>query len=234
MDIFEQLSPPAIHGELEAGRAASVRKELVRLAKSIQVSTFDQATLFHEVQTNSYFLKWGYASLGEYATKELGIKERKAQYLAKIVKVCTDLGLNREAYEPAGISKLREIVTLDPKGFHFDNEENKNYPLDELMVDLILDAPEMTLQQVKDKVAEYKGQVGKERIVMRNFGITESCWEHTIAPALELAARKLGSAGRDEAGNAVEYSMGAKLEIICASFMQDPNNFMEDSEIPNE
>lgn len=216
-----------IVGEAVAGRAAAVRQDLQRLTANMQQDTFTLADLFYEAQANAYYLGWGYESLGDFAVRELGIKERKAQYLARIVKVCRDVGVSRKNYEPAGISKLREITTLESEGFYFDKEKNQNFPLDEIIVDLILDAPEMTMQEVKDKVAKLKGQEGEHRQVVRSFGCTQSCWDNVIKPALELAARKLGSAGRDESGNAVEYSDGAKWEIICVSFLQDPNNLLE-------
>jgi hypothetical protein len=226
VSIEDQINPPAIHGEQVAGRSATVRKHLMSLSINVQASTFDQAVLFFEAQTNSYYLEWGYESLGEYAVRELGIKERKAQYLARIVKVCQDVGVERKNYEPAGVSKLREITTLDPNGFYFDGAQN--HPLDELIVDLILDAPDLSFSEVEDKVAIYKGQTKENRMVLRNYKVTQSCWDNVVKPAMELARKKLGSAGRDEAGNAVEYSDGAVLEIICVSFMQDANNFLPD------
>lgn len=234
MSLEQQLNPPAVYGEAVAGRSAMVRKHLMSLSVNMQHSTFDLADLFYEAQTSAYFLEWGFSSLGEYATRELGIKERKAQYLARIVKVCRDVGVARKDYEPAGISKLREISTLDPDGFFFDKEKSTNLPLDEIIVDLILDAQELTMQQVKDKVDLLKGQVGENKQVIRNFGCTQSCWDNVIHPALELAARNLGSASRDDSGNAVEYSEGAKWEVICASYLQDPNNLLEDEDESGE
>jgi hypothetical protein len=234
LSLEEQLNPPAIYGEVVAGRASTVRKDLQRLTASMQHSTFDLADLFYEAQREAYFLQWGFDSLSEYAIKELGIKESKARYLSRIVKVCRDIGVARKDYEPAGISKLREITTLDPDGFFFDTEKNQNFPLDEIIVDLILDAPDLSLQEVKDKVDLLKGQVKENKQVLRTFGITQSCWDNTIEPALEMAARKMGSAGRDASGNAVEYSMGAKLEVICASFVQDPNNYMPEPDESKE
>jgi hypothetical protein len=223
-----------IVGEAVAGRSHTVRKQLASLAGNITTRTFDLADLFYEAQANAYYLEWGFASLGEYASGELGIKERKAQYLARIVKVCRDVGVERKNYEPAGISKLREIATLDPDGFFYDKEKGQNFPLDELIVDLILDAPDMTLQQVRDRVDLFKGQTGENKQVVRSYGVTQDCWDRVIKPAIELARRRLGSAGRDEAGNATEYSDGACMEIICASFSQDPNNYEDEPDESGE
>jgi hypothetical protein len=218
----------AIYGEVEAGRASIVRKHLMSLIGHVTTKTFDMAELLYEAQAHAYYLQWGYASLGEYAAKELGLKERKAQYLSRIVKVCRDVAVERKNYEPAGISKLREIATLDPDGFFFDKDKNQNFPLDEIIVDLILDAPDLSLQEIKDKVDFLKGQVGDNRQVVRSYGVTQSTWDNVIKPAMEMARKKLGSAGRDDSGQAQEYSDGACMEIICASFVQDPNNYMEE------
>ena len=235
MNFENQLNPPALYGEAVAGnRATTVRKDLQRLTANMQHSTFDLADLFYEAQANAYYLEWGFASLGEYASGELGIKERKAQYLARIVTVCRDVGVERKNYEPAGISKLREIATLDPDGFFYDKEKSQNFPLDELIVDLILDAPDMTLQQVRDKVDLWKGQTGENKQVVRSYGVTQDCWDRVIKPAIELARRRLGSAGRDEAGNATEYSDGACMEVICISFLQDLNNTLLESDESDE
>ena len=146
-----------IVGETVAGRASTVRKDLQRLTAKIQHSNFDLAELLYEVQTNAYYAQWGFSDAYQYAMTELGIKERRVQYLVRIVRVCKQIGLKRETFEPAGISKLREITTLDPDGFYFDKEKNQNFPLDELIVDLILDAPELTMQQVKEKSRYFKG-----------------------------------------------------------------------------
>lgn len=224
--MYEQV----IVGEAVAGRAATVRKDLLRLTERMQRDTFDLAELLYEVQKNDYYLQWGFSDIYKYAQAELNVKERRVQYLTRIVKVCTDVGVARKDYEPAGISKLREISTLDPDGFFFDKEKNTNLPLDEIIVDLILDAPDMTTKQVEAKVDLLKGQVGENKQVVRSFGCTQSCWDNVISKALELAARKLGSAGRDTAGNAMEYSEGAKWEIICASYLQDPNNLLEEED----
>jgi hypothetical protein len=234
MALEHQLNPPAIYGEAVAGRAATVRKDLQALTAKMQRDTFDLADLLFEVQEKDYHLQWGFENIYEYATTELGVKERRVQYLTRIVKVCREVGMSRKNYEPAGISKLREISTLNPTDFFYDKVKEQNFPLTELIVDLILDAPDMTLQQVSDQVDLWKGQTGENKQVVRNFGCTQSCWDHTIKPALELAAKKLGSAGRDVSGQAVEYSEGAKWEIICASYLQDPNNYEDEPDESGE
>jgi hypothetical protein len=221
---FSAINPLEIHGEQVAGRAACVRKQLKDLSTDAKSSTFDLADLLFEAQENSYAEAWGFASLTDYASKELGLKPRKAQYLAHTVKVCLEVGLKREQFELAGISKLREICTLNPEGTYWNAAEHVSEPLAEHIVRLILDHYKLNLEQVKDEVLRLKGRTGVDRPVLRTTSYPKSVWENVIKPARELARRLLGSSGRDDEGNAKEYSDGACDEMIFASFLADVNN----------
>lgn len=232
--MIENLNPPAIHGEQVAGRAARVRKTLKDLSSQRKTSNFDLADLLHEAQENNYYSEWGYASLPDYAAKELGLKPRKAQYLARITKVCWAVGLTRAQYEPVGTSKLRGICTLDPKGKFYNTAEHVNEPMDEHIVRLILDSDTMTVEEVEDEVLRLKGRTGPDRPVIRSTSYVKSVWDNVIKPARELARQVLGSAGRDDGGNAKEYSDGACDEIIYAAFLADPSNGPEPQELPTE
>jgi hypothetical protein len=236
-EIINLSSPPAIYGEQVAGRAARVRKQLKDLSADVKSSTFDMADLLFEAQENNYPTAWGFASLADYAAQELGLKERKAQYLARITKVCLAVGLKRVQYEPSGISKLREICTLDPEGTYWNNTEHVSESLDEHIVRLILDSDKMNVDQVKMEVARLKGQVGKDRRVLRSYSTDITTWTNVIDVAIERARKFLGSKGRDDGGNAKEYSEGECYECICAAFNADPN-YDEDPgdkpEVPTE
>jgi hypothetical protein len=226
---MNELNPPAIHGEPIAGRAAKVRRQLLDLSADVKSSTFDMAELLFEAQENNYLPGWGFASAIEYGAKELGLKKRKVQYLTRLVKVCRAVGMKREQYEPAGTSKLREITTLNPEGSYFNVVEHKNEDLAEHIVRLILDSDRMTTDQVKLEVARLKGQVGKDQRVVRSYSTDITTWQNVIDVAIERARRWLGSKGRDEEGNAREYSEGECYECICAAFNADLN-YDEDPE----
>lgn len=213
-----------IVGEQVAGRAARVREKLKDLTNDVKSSTFDLADLLFEAQENNYPSQWGFASTVEYGREELGLKKRKVQYLTRITKVCRQVGLKRERYEPSGTSKLREICSLNPDGSYWNVAEHVSEPLDEHIVRLILDSDKLNVEQVKLEVAKLKGQIGKDRRVFRSYSTDITTWTNTISTAIETARRMLGSKGRDEEGNAREYSEGECYECICASFNADPNN----------
>ena len=213
-----------IVGEQIAGRAARVREQLKDLTSDIKASTFDVADLLFEAQENNYPAAWGYASTVEYGREELGLKKRKIEYLTRITKVCRAVGLKRGQYEPAGVSKLREICTLDPSKAYWNVTDYVSEPLDEHIVRLILDSDKMNVEQVKVEVARLKGQVGKDRRVLRSYSTDITTWSLVISAAIEKARKYLGSKGRDEeTGNAVEYSEGECYECICAAFNADLN-----------
>jgi len=210
-------------GEQVAGRAAEVRRQLKLINSDVTRSEFDLADLLFEALEHGYAQKWGFDSLLDYAMKELGLKKRRAQYLTRITKVCRAVGLTRKQYEPAGRSKLREIVRLDPEGTFFNRETRVNEPLDEHIVRLVLDSDTLTYDKVKAEVARLLGQTGKDARVVRSYATDLASWENVIEPAIEKARRYLGSQGRDEEGNAKDYSEGVCYEMICAAFNVDLN-----------
>ena len=222
-------------GEQVAGRAASVRRNLMAMVSNLSTNTFDLALLLHEARENNYASAWGFSSLAEYAEKELGLKKRKSEYLTRIVKVARAVGLLREQYEPCGVSKLREITRLDPEGTFWNKDEHVSEDLAEHIVQLILDHDKMNVQQVKDEVARLLGQSGPDRRIMRSYSTDITTWTSVISVAIERARKFLGSKGRDEQGNAKEYSEGECYECICATFNADPNYDEDPGEgIPTE
>lgn len=233
MNNFQQdLTPPAIIGEAVSGRAYELKKQLQVATKEIKTRTFDVAELLYTAKHEN--ITFGYTSVAEYAAEELGIKLRKAQYLIRMVEVCKEAGVKREDYEPVGLSKLREITSLDPTATFWNRETRENEPLVDHIVRMITDCEELSLEEIAAEVKRLKGMDGDNVPVTRSTTYTKSVWENVIKPARELARKLLGSAKRDGEGNAVEYSDGAVEEVIHASFLADPNNQPEPVAVQTE
>jgi len=232
-----EVNPQAIHGEAIAGQQAksiALRKRMLLLSTDLTKNTFDLAEAFLEAQESGCYLEWGFDSLGDYASLELGIKHRKAQYLARIVKVCRECGVSRKDYEPVGVTKLREITTLNPGDSFYNAEDKKSEPMVDHIVRLIAEAPENSTVDVEQEVARLKGQTGENAMVTRAYKVTQSCWENVIAPCFEAIRKRLGSAGRDGTGAAKEYSDGNVIEALAAEYNSDPRNFMEEYDASND
>jgi hypothetical protein len=207
---------------------------MVGLSTDLQRNTFDIGELALECQEHGYFHEWGFSSLGEYGELELGIKHRKLQYMARITKVTRDCGIKRSDYEPAKVTKLRSICSLDPDSSFFDQELKKHRPMVEYIVELVAEAPELSAQEIDDRVAYLKGQTGDNAMVKRGYSVTRSAWDNVIAVCFESVRKRLGSKGRDETGKAVEYGDGAVIECLCAEYNSDPRNFLEDEDCSKE
>lgn len=219
--------PTVIVGEITAGRAAAVRKQLLLLSEDLKERTFDLAEILFGAVENRLISQWGYGSLGEYSETELDIKERRARYLVRIVRVCKAAEVSRTQYEPLGVTKLREITALDPDGEFYNKETGQNEPLLAHIKRLLRDANFLKVSEITDEVKRLKGQTGENEMIVRSYSVTRSCWDNTVKRAMEKARQLLGSQNRDEQGNALEYSDGAVLECICANFLADPNNAPE-------
>ena len=222
------MAPTVIIGEAVAGKSASLRKRMFLLSTDLTRNTFDLAEALLEAQETHCFLEWGFDSIGDYAELELGVKPRKAQYLARIARVCRDCGVARKDYEPVGVTKLREITTLEPGDTFYNPEEKKHEPMVEHIVRLIAEAPENSTVEVEEEVARLKGMTGENALVHRGYKVTVSCWENTITRCFESIRKRLGSAGRDGTGAAKEYTDGNVIECLCAEYNADPRNFMEE------
>ena len=226
MDPFKPAT--AIVGEAVAGQSATLRKLIKRLSGDLTKYTFDLAEAFLQAQESRCYHQWGFESLGEYAEIELGIKHRRAQYLARIARVCRDSGVTRADYEPAGVTKLRSITVLNIKTTHFNQETKQHEPMVDHIVRLIAEAPELSTAEVEAEVQRLMGNTGDNAMIPRMFKVTNSAWDGTVAPAIEAMRKQLGSTGRDDEGKATEYSLGTCIEYICRDWLNDPENFLEE------
>jgi len=206
-----------ITGEVEAGRAATVRRAINKIVGQVNSNTFDLAELLHEAKAKLYYTGWGFDSFSKYA-KSLAIKYTKSYYLVRVVENMTAAGLTREQYEPVGMTKLRMISRLKP------DTEFKGTPVSLLIRELTLRAPELRPEEVQYEVDTIMGLTEDESMVWWNVKLKKLARENVIVPAISRMKKFIGSQPSEEdEGQQAEASDGRALELICANFLADPN-----------
>lgn len=212
-----------IVGEAVAGEASKVKKQLENLIKSLNRSTFDVADLLWAVKKNHFYAQYGFDTMKEYVN-HLDLKQRKAQYLTRISEVMEIVDIPRETYEPVGISKLREITSLDTETDYTNPKTGEVAAMKDIIRGLVIDAPQKDLTEIKEYVKVLKGLTGENELVFLNFCVKKTVRDDVINVALDLAKANIGSTGKDEDGNATDASDGRALELLCADYLSDPNN----------
>lgn len=220
------MEPTAIVGEVEAGRASTVRRAINKLVAQANTSTFDLAELLFEAKTKLYYTGWGFESFSKYA-KSLAIKYTKSYYLVRVVENMTAAGLKREQYEPVGLTKLRMISRLKP------DTEFKGTPVSLLIRELTLRAQELTPEEVQYEVDTIMGLTEDESMVWWNVKLKKLARENVIIPAIARMKKFIGSSPSEEGeGQQADASDGRALELICANFLTDPNYEVPDAPEP--
>lgn len=205
-----------IVGEVVAGEAAKVRKELEQVITQSNRSMFDIGELLYKIKKNGYY--HGFDTFYQY-TKSLDFKNRRLHYLTTIAEVMDAVGVKRETYEPLGISKLREITSLDPNGEWVNLETKEVTPIREFIKAFVDKGHEMPLEEIKQHVRVLKGLIGEDELVWVNLRVKKSVLETVIRPALDKAKLLIGSTGTDDEGNAKDASDGRAAESIFADFL---------------
>ena len=208
----------AIHGETVAGESSKIRKTLEGLISTLDKSTFDVAELLHTVKSKNYYQGWGFNTFQEY-TSTLKLKQRKAQYLTRIVDVMSTVGIARTQYEPLGIARLREITSLDPEKKWTNPETNQEIPMKDFIAGFVEKGEAIEMDDLKKNVRTLKGFVGDNDLVFVNLCITRSVHDNTYRPALEKAKMLIGSVGKDDEGISQDASDGAAIEVALAEFL---------------
>lgn len=220
----ELLAPPAIYGDIVAGQEdKKVRSALENLISTVNKSSFDIAELLHTVKSKGYFINWGYSTFKDYSAT-LNIKDRKVQYLTKIVETFAASGVERKEYEPLGIARCREISSLDPAGEWVNPETKTVTPMREFIVSFVEKGEEIDMDTLKQHVRTLKGFSGDNDLVWLNLSVTRAALDGTIRPALELAKAHIGSVAKDSEGTSIDASDGRALETIAVEFLNDPAN----------
>jgi hypothetical protein len=217
-------NPPAIVGEVVAGEAAAVLKQVKALVKGISANTFDLAEALWKVRKNKWYAPKN-STFQEYI-RTLDLKSSKGHYLVRIIQTMEDAGIERAVFEPIGIAKLRAICRLDLVDENGNGKTYEGKPAVEVIKGLISQAPAHSPEVVDEIVKKLQGLMGDEARVWQNVSLTvaqRKKWQE----AMNLAKLNIGSVGKDEEGNYKDASEGACMEVIAASYILDPNNHPE-------
>ena len=209
-----------IVGDVEAGRAATIKRQVSKLIKNVSASSFDLSDLLYEVKNKNYHTGYGYTSFSQYlkSLSDLGFKYSKGYYLTRIAENGAAAGLARAEYEPVGLTKLRIISRLKPAG------EYNGVPLSLVIRELTLKATTMTHEEIQFEVDTIMGLTEDESMVWINLKVKKLGRENVIKPAIVLCKKNCPESQLvDEDGTVIEMSDGAAVESICADYLSDPN-----------
>lgn len=212
-----------IIGEQIAGESAKVRKELEGLVKNLNLSTLDVAELLHKVKSKKFYIQYGCNTFREYI-QTLDLKISKAHYLARIAEVMEGCKIPRPEYEQIGLSKLRELSTLDHNSTYINPKTGEIKPMKEIIPLLVESGKTVSLEAIKEQVRTLKGLTDENELVWLNLCVKAEVRDKVVKPAFDLAKLNIGTVGKDDDGEAIDASDGRALEMICADFLSDPSN----------
>ena len=210
-------APQAIVGEAEAGEAAKVRKQLNQLIKNLNASTFDLMDVLYTIKSKGFFSP-KFNTFSEFVKDLDGLKLSKAYYLTRIRETMNAATIPREVYEPIGLSKLRAISRLDPNAIYANDQSG----VDAIKV-FIINATDMSLNDIKNQVAVTQGLTGEDSMVWLNVSLKSSARE-VVKKAISVAKKNIGSVSKDDEGISHDASDGAALEAVALDFLADPSN----------
>lgn len=205
-----------------AGRASEVL-DLMKQAKQNAIKGFfDLGELLSEARRGDYHLQLGYTNFGEFVESQdwLDMKERQAYSVIKIVDNARQLGIGRYELEATKISKLKEIFSLDSRT-QGDNIKQ-----------LVADSSSMSLEEIQERVSEYKAKDGREPVTHLNLTITRSQKE-VIMEAINKARMVYGNTITDT-GELVDISDGRAIELVCGSYLASADEIDDEEELIQE
>ena len=218
MTEFFEKDTPVITGSKIAGESTKIRKQLEKTIDFANSSMFDIADLLLTIKKNGYYE--GFNTFSEF-TKSLKFKNRRLLYLTKMAETMDTLGIPREKYEPIGISKLREITSLDVNGEWKNTETGEIVPLSEFIKGFVEKGTTMSLEEIHTHVQTLKGFSGENSMGWLHLYMKQIVIDKVAKPALEKAKMQIGSVSKDEEGNSLDASDGAAAEVIFVSFINE-------------
>lgn len=195
----------------ENSRAVEVKEQLSQIKHTIEDTFFVLCDLLREAKEEALYEYWGFTRFDDWVSTASGldISPRQAYYLVSVSKKSEQLGLTKDQMKLARVSKLKSILSLDIDQFHDE------------MIDLVNDAPIYTLEEINAKVAALKAGEGHEPTMYMTLKLNASIKE-TVHKAFELARNMYGT--NDNQGDPIDISDSKCMELICQSYVLDPNN----------
>jgi hypothetical protein len=192
-------------------RAIEVANKLREIKDFSEDSYLTTCELLHEANTGNYHRAFGYTTFSDWVVQGsgLGMSWRNAYYLINIWTKALKLGITKAQLRACCVSKCKEIFSLNPDQFGKE------------MVELVETAPGMTLDQVKVAVTTLKTAEGEEPALYLTLKLSASI-KDTLNEAFELCRRQYGSVETEN--GVVDISDSKCMELICVSYIQDPNN----------
>jgi hypothetical protein len=199
---------------VDVARATEVAERLTALSASMENGFLEVCDLLLEAHEGQYHSVYGYGRFTDWVVEGSGLDcgARMAGYFVQIAKKARQLGLTREDLAKIRISKLKMIFSLDPLEH---GEEMRQY---------LVAAQTEPLSSIEDKVRALRKQAGKPNYVTMKISIEPEA-KVVVDDAFELARMQHGSVVRE--GEIADISDGRCLEMISASFLNDPNNHEE-------
>lgn len=187
----------------EAKAAAAKLQNLASIGENV---FFDSIDLLREAFDKALYSQLGFPNFEMWIESlKLDITPNTAKYYVRMSRRIEKLALDRDLLQLVKISKLREILTIDP-------EEHYN----EIM-DLIQEAPALTLEQVRARVRQIKYK--------EHFDVDMSFLTIKIPTSIKSILAEAHEKVKTIEG--ADVSFGDALEHIVVEWLQDANNVPE-------
>lgn len=214
-----------IVGEAVAGESAKLKQKLESLILTANRSNFDIAETLYAIKKKGFYAP--FTTFREYCAS-LAIKPRKSQYLTRMVEIMEIVGISREKYEPLGMSRLREITSLNPVEIWQNPVSLEKTPMKEFIKGFVEYRTEtgdfIDPKDLARNVRTLKGFVGENDFVVFPMSFQRSTLDNVVLPALELAKAHIGSVSKDDEGISQDASNSTAAARIFADYLSDPTN----------
>jgi len=224
------LESPAAIIEQDSRRADEIRKRVQQLDTTLTLSTFELGDLFSTIKAENLWNEWKFESFSEYIKASgVDISRRQVDYLVQISNVSKILTVTKTDLAKARISKLKEIYSLDHTLTVTDPATLKEESMADIMRNLVIDAPNRSLAEVKEIVKRLKGPVEDKagELTWWNWPVRRDAKE-VIEATLEKASAVAGQTFDILTGEAKNLSKASALELVCGDWAADPNNQVDE------